>query len=77
MENVMTKGFCELSENEMMDLDGGGWKEAGYAFAGTVLVGISPAVGVASGVFGTPVAGVAAGFGVASVGFYFLDKACG
>ena len=77
MENVMTKGFCELSENEMMDLDGGGWKEAGYAFAVTVLVGISPAGGVASGVFGTPVAGVAAGFGVASVGFYFLDKACG
>lgn len=25
MENVMTKGFCELSENEMMDLDGGIW----------------------------------------------------
>ncbi len=60
--------------------DGSWWwklEEAGYAFAGTVLVGISPAVGVASGVFGTPVAGVAAGFGVASVGFYFLDKACG
>jgi hypothetical protein len=23
MENVMTKGFCELNENEMMMVDGG------------------------------------------------------
>ena len=24
MENVMTNGFCELNENEMMEVDGGG-----------------------------------------------------
>lgn len=23
MENIMTKGFCELNENEMMETDGG------------------------------------------------------
>ena len=28
MENVMTKGFCELNENEMMSVDGG----VGYSY---------------------------------------------
>lgn len=25
MENVMTNGFCELNEQEMIGTDGGGW----------------------------------------------------
>ena len=25
MENITTKGFCELNETEMMDIDGGSW----------------------------------------------------
>jgi hypothetical protein len=27
MDNVMTKGFCELNENEMMGVDGGALKD--------------------------------------------------
>jgi len=39
MNNVMTKGFCELNENEMMGVDGGwdGWmwaKGCGQVIAG-------------------------------------------
>ena len=29
MENVMTKGFCELSENEVMEIEGGIFKLIG------------------------------------------------
>lgn len=77
MELTMTNnfGFCELNENEMMVVDGGGMAEAGYAFLGVIMVGIAPAVGVTVGVFATPVAGVGAGAGLASAGCYFLDKA--
>lgn len=42
MENVMTKGFCELSENEMMDLDGGDFKTGAGVFVGTLAIGLSP-----------------------------------
>jgi len=36
MENVMTKGFCELNENEMMGVDGGGCPWYYYACPGAV-----------------------------------------
>lgn len=44
MENIMTNGFCELNENEMMMVDGGfdGWMFA--AGVGAIVVG---AVGTA------------------------------
>jgi hypothetical protein len=38
MDNVMTKGFCELNENEIMGVDGG--------FGGLLAVGIVGVVGV-------------------------------
>ncbi len=54
MENVMTKGFCELSENEMVDLDGGAW----YHVVGAVIGG---AVGAVGGGMTGAVAGAAVG----------------
>ena len=52
MEVVLNNGFCELSMDEMCEIDGGGgaWK-AVKAFTGVVLVGFSPAVGVGVGIF--------------------------
>jgi len=84
MEMVLSNGFCEMSQNEMCSVDAGGWLEAGAAFLGTVMIGISPTVGVAAGigasVVGTPVvgvaAGVAAGAGLAATGAGLLDWAC-
>jgi bacteriocin-like protein len=32
MENVMTKGFCELNENEMMNVDGGDEKDTQFGY---------------------------------------------
>ena len=51
MEMVLNNGFCELSMDEMCEIDGGGgaWK-AVKAFTGVVLVGFSPAVGVGVGI---------------------------
>ena len=84
MEMVMTDGFAELSANEMMNVDGGGWREVGYAFGGTLLVAWAPVAGIATGIatsaVATPVGGAAAGVtvggGMASLGFSWLDKAC-
>ncbi len=52
MENVMTNGFCELNENEMMMVDGGGWLESTWnaakelgkgavALSGVVVTGVA------------------------------------
>lgn len=84
MEMALNNGFCEMSQNDMCFVEGGGWSEAGAAFLGTVFIGISPAVGVAAGIgagaVATPVvgipAGIAAGTGLASVGADLLDWAC-
>ncbi len=83
MENIMTNGFTELSSSDMMEIDGGGLKEVGYAVGGTLLVAFAPAAGVATGfatsLVATPVAGVAAGVsvgaGMGALGFSWLDKA--
>ncbi len=40
MEKVMTNGFCELNEQEMMETDGGVW------WMPAVIVGLLGAVGV-------------------------------
>ncbi len=74
MELVMNNGFAELSMNEMCEIDGGGvWKTV-KAFTGTVMVGISPAVGV--GIVAGPIAGVSAGGGCASAGLSLIGSAC-
>ena len=54
MENVMTNDFAELSENEMLELDGGAW----YHVVGGVIGGI---VGGVGGALGGAVAGGAVG----------------
>jgi len=84
MEKVLSNGFFEMTSQEMDMVTGGGVLQALAAFGGTVLIGISPAVGVAAGigasVVGTPVigvsAGVAAGAGLAATGAGLLDWAC-
>lgn len=75
MTEVMTNGFCLLSEQEMNLIDGGGWVEAGQAFLGIVLIGISPAVGIGVGIAAGPIAGVAAGVAVAAAGSSLIGSA--
>lgn len=75
MTEVMTNGFCLLSEQEMNLIDGGGWVEAGQAFLGTVLIGCSPAIGVGVGIIAGPIAGVAAGAGAAAAGSSLIGAA--
>ena len=77
MEMVLNNGFCELSMDEMCEIDGGGgaWK-AVKAFTGVVLVGFSPAVGVGVGILAGPIAGVSAGGGCASAGWSLIGSAC-
>lgn len=68
MSMVLNNGFCEMTENEMMELEGGGWLSAIGAFLGGIFVG------------GTPVACALGGPGAGSVTFglgcLLLDKAC-
>lgn len=68
--------FEELNHNEMERINGGGALEAAQAFAGCVLVGVSPAVGVGVSIIGTPIAGVSAGGGCAAVGLGLIGSAC-
>lgn len=42
----------KLKFEELQEINGGGWKEAGAAFAGTVGIGVSPLVCAASGPYG-------------------------
>lgn len=44
----------EMSYDEMLDINGGGWKAAGAALAGTIAVATSPITAVVAG----PKAGV-------------------
>lgn len=67
METVLNNGFCEMSQCEMLAIDGGGWLQAGAAFLGGILVAATPAA-----CFAGP------GVGAASFGFgcTLLDWAC-
>lgn len=76
MEFAMNNGFAELSMDDMCEIDGGGPWEAVQAFAGCVLVGISPAVGVGVGIVAGPIAGVSAGGGCAGAGLSLIGSAC-
>ena len=67
MDNVLDYGFQALDFNEMFDVDGGGWREAGYAFAGVLLIAASPVVAVAPG-GGWVAAGMAMGTGITMLG---------
>lgn len=44
MEMVLNNEFCEMSQNEMVTVDGGGFWEAVGVFVGTVAVAWSPVV---------------------------------
>jgi hypothetical protein len=65
MDNVMTKGFCELNENEIMGIDGGwnGWQWTGGAAC--VIVGGAYAT-YSAVTFNAE--GIVSGLGVASFG---------
>ena len=84
MEMVLNNGFCEMTNDEFLSIAGGGGLEAAAAFVGTVLIGISPAAGVATGIgasiVATPVVGIAAGVAagalLAASGTSLLDFAC-
>ncbi|MDQ2085162.1 hypothetical protein RBH29_01765 [Herbivorax sp. ANBcel31] len=75
--------FVELTNEDMMLVDGGSLGKALAATAGAVCIGIAPVVGVIAGmggsVVGTPVvgvaAGVAAGAGMVAAGSNMLDWA--
>ncbi len=51
MENVMTNGFCELNENEMMEVEGG-------ATPFTMIRGVAGAALAVTAVIAAPVTGV-------------------
>ena len=72
----MNNGFAELSMDDMYEIDGGGAWEAVKAFAGCVLVGFSPAVGVGVGIVAGPIAGISAGGGCAGAGLSLIGSAC-
>lgn len=76
MEMALNNGFCELGMDEMCAIDGGGAWEAVQAFTGSVLVGVSPVVGVGVGIVAGPIAGISAGGGCASAGLSLIGSAC-
>ncbi len=54
MEMVLNNGFCEMSQNEIMDIDGGAWWNvvgnigAGICAIGATALGVSNPVGAAA-----------------------------
>ncbi len=68
MEMILGNGFCEMSQEEMMETDGGGWKTALSAFAGTIAVAFTPV--------GCVLGGPGVGAGMFGLGCAALDYAC-
>ena len=70
--------FSVLNEQDLNSINGGGWKQSGAAFLGTVIIGA--ATGIGASVIGTPAigisAGIAAGSGAVAAGSACLDYAC-
>ena len=65
MSMVLNNGFCEMTENEMMELEGGKWYDAIFAFGSGIVSTIS-VCGLLSG----------SGAGIATMGVGSL-AACG
>lgn len=67
MEIALNPNFIALENNEIKDINGGGWFSA---FAGCVIIGAAPLAGVLAGiggsVVGTPALGITAGIAAAS-----------
>lgn len=74
MEMVLTNGFCELSKDEMCEIDGGGAREVVKAFSGCVLVGVSPAVGIGAGILAGPITGISIGGSCAGIGLSMIGS---
>ncbi|MEK5420118.1 hypothetical protein BSK49_07585 [Paenibacillus odorifer] len=78
---LKNNNFIELTNDELMFVDGGGVWQALVGAAGAIAIGAAPLVGVLAGiggsVVGTPVIGVAAGISASaamvSSGAYMLD----
>lgn len=75
MELTMTNGFINLSQDEIMEIDGGSVINTIKGITGGILIAWSPIIGVAAGVVGTPVGGVLAGSGTLSLGLTLLGQA--
>lgn len=69
---LLNNKFNEVTQEEMLMIEGGGWKEAGQVFVGTLIVAASPVVAVISSAIATPVVGVVAGGTAASLGLSLI-----
>ena len=68
MEKIMTNGFCELNEQEMMEVEGGNFGDAMLAFGGVMAISWAPVVALAvPGGIPIAVAMVAGGIGAIDV----------
>lgn len=53
MQNITTKGFCELNETEMMEIDGGSWWRR-VKSAATFVAAVTLIVVDTTGIFAAP-----------------------
>ncbi len=67
MEMILNNGFCEISQDELNVLNGGGGKETTAVFVGTVCVAWAPAAAFVPGI-GLPLAGAMALGGAGLIG---------
>lgn len=67
MNQVIANEFCEMTQEEMMNILGGGWKAAISAFTGGVLVAFTPV--------GCLLGGVGVGGSMFALGCTALDYA--
>lgn len=67
MEMTLNNGFCEMSQDELNVLNGGGGKEAAAVFVGTVCVAWAPVAAFVPGI-GLALAGAMALGGAGLIG---------
>jgi len=71
---IKTNAFTDMTIDDLMIVDGGTGVKQGLCYtAGAVCLAWSPIVGVVVGYVATPVAGVGAACGVASLGCQFIS----
>ncbi len=68
MELILDNRFCEMTNEELIMVDGGGWKAFCAALGGTLLIGFSPVIGVTTG--------PSNGFKAIKNGTKLIDYAC-